>query len=144
MSFDVNIFINVFIAFGTVGAVMCSLNLLPLKSNRINGVYWLEKDKNKEVRICIELTNKSQWFDNIFVPKQGVLVKTDTNSRYLTLNADREEYLIARGTTRLLKLKTPKGAEAFRFFCDNPQHTLWIFTIDNQHILLKPKGVKNG
>ncbi|MCM1294944.1 MAG: hypothetical protein NC311_05325 [Muribaculaceae bacterium] len=121
-------------AIGTIGAVMRSLNMLPLKSHRLSGQYWFE-NKNG-FRICIQLQNNSHFFDNVFIPGRGALVATDSDSRYLTLNADNQEYIVARRTSRLLKIKTPKHAEAYKFLCDNPKCVLWVFTVDNQRIHL--------
>ncbi|MCM1294183.1 MAG: hypothetical protein NC311_01315 [Muribaculaceae bacterium] len=124
-------------AIGTICAVMRSLNMLPLKSHSLTGQYWFE-NKNG-FRICIQLQNNSRCFDNVFIPGRGALVSTKTDSRYLTLNADRQGYIIAHRTSRLLKIKTPKHADAYKFLHNNPNHTLWIFTIDNQRIKLTYK-----
>lgn len=121
-------------AIGTTGAVLRALNMLPPKSHRLTGQYWFEHKNG--FRICIQLKNNSHLFDNVFIPGRGALVTTDSDSRYLTLNADNQEYIIVHRTSRLLKIKTPERAEAYKFLCNNPNCTLWIFTVDNQRIQL--------
>lgn len=121
-------------AIGTIMAVMRSLNMLPPKSRRLTGQYWFESKNG--FRICIRLKNNSHFFDNVFIPGRGALVATDSDSRYLTLNSDNQEYIIAHQTSRILKIKTPKHAEAYQFLCNNPKCGLWIFTVDNQRICL--------
>ncbi len=141
--FSVDVFFSALTAFGTIGAVAVSLHLLPPKSSKISGTYWFDKGDGKTRKICIHLTNKSHWFDNTFCPKQGALVIADNDSRYLTLNADRDEFIISENTSRLVKIKTPATAEAMRFYDQHNDNDLYVFMIDGQRIKLTYTPNKN-
>ena len=107
----------------------------------MSGVYWIENTP-KGTRIHIELTNNSKHRNNAKEQKNGVLVITKDNSQYLTLNADKDNYIIMNNTTRHLNIKTPKNAEAMRFLKEHPEAELYIFTIDNQRVKLE-KRIQN-
>lgn len=137
----IEIGINVATAAGTIGATLCALKILPFKSHSMSGVYWIENTP-RGTRINIKLTNRSKHLNNVFVPKNGVLVVTKDNSQYLTLNADKDDYLVVKGTSRSLSLKTPRNAEAMRFLKAHPEAELYVFTIDNQRVKLEKKDTE--
>ena len=69
-----------------------------------------------------------------------ILIKND--SRYLTLNADRDDFIIYHGTFRSLSLRTPKDAEAMIFLINHPEAELYVFTTTNHKIKLTKKDKK--